>query len=300
MAEANTDAPVKKKKAKKIKKLEVMVAETIVETSDTTTLLLFSGNDDLEYKAGHFCTIDPHQFEAVARWGTYLEDQKGSKEKARAYSLASSPHEKYLAVTIKEERYISGVTKYPPLLSPLLVHRIPRGFRMEITGFTGPYYLPDDIEDKTDHLIHVCAGSGIVPNWSIIKYALATNMKLRHTLIYGNRTWNDVIYRHALEDLRAQYPDQLKLVHALSREENANSHGPHVHAGRVSEELLRKYIEDPASAHVFACGPALGKWDRVKAKETGVEPSPRFMETTVAALQEMGVPKKQLTTESYG
>jgi ferredoxin-NADP reductase len=293
------DAPAKKK-AKKIKKLEVIVAETIVETSDTTTLVLFSGNDNLEYKPGHFCTIDPHQFEAVARWGTYLEDQKRSKEKPRAYSLASSPHEKYLAVTIKEERYISGVTKYPPLLSPLLVRRILPGTRMEITGFTGPYYLPDDIEDKTDHLIHVCAGSGIVPNWSIIKYALAKNLKLRHTLIYGNRTWNDVIYRHALEDLRLQHPTQLKVVHALSREEGADAHGTHVHQGRVSEQLLRKYIEDPAAAHIFACGPALGKWDRIKTKETGIAASPRFMETTVAALQTMGVPKKQLTTESYG
>jgi ferredoxin-NADP reductase len=139
-----------------------------------------------------------------------------------------------------------------------------------------------------------------VPNWSIIKYALAKDLKLRHTLIYGNRTWADVIYRHALEDLRAQYPKQLKLVHALSREEGAEEHGANVHAGRVSEELLRKHIEDPASAHVFACGPALGKWDRLKAKETGIEPAPRFMETTVAALENMGVPKKQLTTESYG
>jgi ferredoxin-NADP reductase len=171
---------------------------------------------------------------------------------------------------------------------------------MEITGFTGPYVLPDDIEDKTDHLIHVCAGSGIVPNWSIIKYALATDMKLRHTLIYGNRTWDDVIYRHALDDLRDQYPDKLKLVHALSREEGAEHHGNHVYSGRVNEELLRKYIEDPASAYVYACGPALGKFDKLKAKETGVEPAPRFMETTVAALESMGIPKKQLTTESYG
>lgn len=299
MSEETTGA-TKKKNTKKIKKLEVMVAETIRETSDTTTLILFSGNDDLEYRPGHFCTIDPHQFEAVARWGTYLEDQKGHKEKPRAYSLASSPHEKYLAVTIKEERYVSGVTKYPPLLSPLLVRRTPPGSRMEITGFTGPYHLPDDIEDKTDHLFHVCAGSGIVPNWSIIKYALAKDMNLRHTLIYGNRTWDDVIYRHALEDLRAQYPKKLKLVHALSREEGAEGHGPNVHAARVGEELLRKYIEDPASAQIFACGPALGKWDKLKAKETGVEPSPRFMETVLAAFETMGVPKKQVTSESYG
>ena len=49
-----------------IKTLEVMVADAIVETPDTTTLVLFTGNDHLEYRAGHFLTIDPHQFERVA------------------------------------------------------------------------------------------------------------------------------------------------------------------------------------------------------------------------------------------
>ena len=58
---------------------------------------------------------------------SFLEDLKGKKEPPRAYSMASSPHEKYLAVTVKEERYVTGLTQYPPLLSPLLVKRIPRG-----------------------------------------------------------------------------------------------------------------------------------------------------------------------------
>jgi len=51
--------------ARRIKELEVMVADVIVEAPDTTTLVLFTGNDRLEYRAGHFLTIDPHQFEAL-------------------------------------------------------------------------------------------------------------------------------------------------------------------------------------------------------------------------------------------
>src|SRR4051812_31885131 len=109
---------------KRIRELEVMVAETIKETHDTTTLVLFTGNDHLEYLPGHFCTIDPHIFRALDRFTAFLEDQKGKKELPRAYSLTSAPHEKYLAITVKEERYVSGSTKYPPLLSPLLVHRL--------------------------------------------------------------------------------------------------------------------------------------------------------------------------------
>src|SRR3954466_9202954 len=130
---------------KRIKEMEVMVADVIVETPDTATLVLFTGNDRLDYKAGHFLTIDPHQFDGLERFIAFLEDLKGKREPPRAYSMASSPHEKYLAVTVKEERYASGVTRYPPLLSPLLVKRIPRGTRLVVTGFTGPYTLPEDI-----------------------------------------------------------------------------------------------------------------------------------------------------------
>ena len=50
---------------RRIKDLEVMIAEVVVETPDTVTLVLFTGNDRLDYKPGHFLTIDPHQFEAL-------------------------------------------------------------------------------------------------------------------------------------------------------------------------------------------------------------------------------------------
>ena len=186
---------------RRIKQMEVMVAEAISETPDTTTLVLFTGNDTLDYEPGHFLTIDPHTIPSLERFVAYLEDVKGKKEPPRAYSLASSPHERHLAVTVKEERYISGVTKYPPILSPLLVHRTLPGTRMVVTGFTGPYTLPPDIEQQTDHLLHVCAGSGFVPNWSIIKHALVTEMRLRHTVICCNKTWDDVIFRPQLQQL---------------------------------------------------------------------------------------------------
>src|SRR5205814_1707352 len=72
------------------------------------------GHDSLQYQAGRFLTVDPHQFESVERFIAFFEDVKGKKEPPRAYSRACAPHERYLAVTVKEERCVSGVTKYPP------------------------------------------------------------------------------------------------------------------------------------------------------------------------------------------
>jgi 3-ketosteroid 9alpha-monooxygenase subunit B len=283
----------------RIKELEVMVAEVIRETPDTATLVLFTGNDRLDYQPGHFLTIRPQQFPALDRFCKYFEDLKGRKEPARAYSLVSAPHERQLAVTVKEERYVSGLTKFPPLLSPLLVWRTQPGTRMSVTGFGGPYVPPPDIESRTDHVVHICAGSGSVPNVSILKHCLAQGMKIRHTMIYGNKTWEDVIFHRLLEELRQKYPDKLRVVHALSREPDLVP-AEDVRPGRVNEALIREFIPDPTAVEVFACGPGITKFDKMAAKEKGEEPQPRFLESVLDALENIGVPDERIHRESYG
>ena len=286
--------------ARRIKDLEVMVADVIVETPDTSTLVLFTGNDRLDYKAGHFLTIDPHQFEALDRFTSFLEHLKGKPEPPRAYSMCSAPHERYLAVTVKEERFVPHLTKYPPLLSPLLVKRTVRGMRLVVTGFTGPYTLPPDIAARTEHIVHVCAGSGSVPNLSILKFALANHPNLRHTFIYSNKTWEDVIFRETLAELAAQYPGRLEVVHTLTRETDETRFGPCVRKGRINEALLRELIPDPASCFVYLCGPGISKWDREAAREANTAPQPRFIEMALATLRQIGVPDARIKRESYG
>jgi ferredoxin-NADP reductase len=286
--------------SRRIKELEVMVADVIVEAPDTTTLVLFTGNDRLEYLAGHFLTIDPHQFESLERFTSFLEDLKGRREPPRAYSMSSAPHERYLAVTVKEERYVSGATRFPPLLSPLLVKRTVRGMRLVVTGFTGPYTLGPDISAQTDHIVHVCAGSGSVPNFSMLKFALAHHPKLRHTFVYSNKMWSDVIFRDQLARLAAQHPDRLTLLHTLTREEDASQLGPAVRTGRVDQALLREAIPDPTGCLVYVCGPGTSKWDLAAAKEAGTAAPPRFLEAVLGDLEALGVPATRIKREFYG
>ncbi len=284
---------------RRIKEMEVMVAESRVETPDTTTLVLFTGNDRLDYKPGHFLTIDPHQFEALDRFIAYFEDQKGKKEPPRAYSMSSSPHERHLAVTVKEERYVSGQTKYPPLLSPLLVKRTIRGMRLTITGFTGPYVLSDDVESRADHLVHVVAGSGAVPNFSILKWSLVHHTRLRHTFLCSNKTWEDVIFRDELAQLERTCPERLRVVHALTRDPlTPVSQG--VWKGRINAATLRALVPDPTACLVYACGPAVGPWEKAAAAARGEQPQPRFLEAALQALAEVGVPDANIKRESYG
>lgn len=283
---------------RRVREYEVEVVETRQETPDTTTLLLSAADEAFEYKAGHFCTIDPHQFRQLEHFTAYLEDQKGAREKPRAYSLASAPHEPYATITVKEERYASGETPYPPLLSPLLTYHLPAGSRLVISGFTGAYVLPDDVTDRTDHIVHVCAGSGIVPNLGLVKDSLHRDLPLRHTLLYSSKTRGDIIYYDEFERLHAEHPDKFDVIHCITREDPAGIRN--ARAGRISRELLEEIIPDPANVFAFTCGPGVSPHEKKAARARGEEPQPQFVEHMVALLQEVGLDRKQFKQESWG
>ena len=294
----STSAQTTRTPRRRVRELEVEVVQARRDTPDTTTLFMSAGDEPTEYEAGHFCTIDPHQFGELEHFTAYLEDQKGQREKPRAYSMASAPHEQHLAITIKEERYESGETPYPPLLSPLLTYYIQEGRRLVISGFTGAYTFPADVYERTDHIIHVCAGSGIVPNRSLIKESLHRGDPLRHTLLFSNKTRGDVIYFEEFEVLREQYPDRLDVIHCITREDPAGIRG--ARNGRISEELLREVAPDPSKVMAYSCGPGITPYERRAARAKGETPEPRFVENMVALLQEHGLDKKQIRQESWG
>lgn len=284
----------------KIKEMEVMVADVIQEAPDTATLILFTGNDKLNYEPGHFLTISPHQFPALERWVNYLEDLKGKKEPPRAYSLTSSPDEKYLAITVKEERYTTGVTPFPPLLSPILARRTTAGQKMIITGFTGPFTFNENVRRDSEHVLHICAGSGIVPTYSIIKYDLRYFSKHRHTLIYSNKNFEDIIFYSQLRKLEEEFQERFKVIHTLTRETGNSSNDGKVKKGRVSKELISDVAQDFSSTAVFVCGPDHTVHQRKIAKDKGEELKPSFMGSVLSYLEELGVPKNKIKRESYG
>ena len=282
-----------------IQEMEVIVSDVVRETEDSTTLFLFTGQESPEYQAGQFLTVDPHQFPALERWCSYLELLKGKKEPPRAYSMSSAPNEKYVSFTVKEDVYYPGETKYPPLLSPLLTFRTPVGTKMKIKGYTGSYIVDEAVQNGCDHILHLCAGSGIVPNYSIIKDELNNGSDKKHTLIFTNKTWNDIIFRDSLNELAADYPDKFKIIHTITREENSKLESRGVHFGRPDIDLIKSQIDDIDSTVAFVCGPAITGIEKKKAKEAGVEPTPRFVNTMLEYVEKIGIPSDRGKKESW-
>src|SRR5262249_53332853 len=115
-----------------------------------------------------------------------------------------------------------------------------------------------------------------------------------------NKRWQDVIYREQLAALRARHPDRLRVVHTLTRERRGRTVAAEIRGGRVDLTLLRELIPDPSACLVFACGPGISPWERARARAEGREPLPRFLESVLGCLRQLGVPDRQVRREAYG
>lgn len=277
---------------------DALVLESIVETRDTRTLVLDIGAP-AAYRAGQYVSIAPQQFPGLHSFCAYLEHVKGRVEAPRAYSMCSAPHEPHLAITIKEEVYGPGM-EYPPLLSGYLVHQVRAGDRMQTQGFAGAYVLPENIETRTAHILHLCAGSGSVPNLSMVKDSLRRHRRLRHTFVYSNKTWDDVIFRDELTRLRDEHPERLRVIHRLTRASGPLPQAQEVRAGRVEVELLGTLLAAEPDSLIYACGPAISVWERRACKAQGTTPTPRFLESMLSHLASLGVPRDRIKMEAFG
>lgn len=295
---ATTIAP--KKKGLRILKGEVV--KCIQETHDTWSLDISVGADNLDYIAGQFISIDPKQFPELERWARFMEKLKGKREPVRAYSLASAPHEPHLTITVKAETYWDGEDPYPPLISPLLGSDMLMGRSIEVKVYSGHYIMSEDIEAHTGQVLHMVAGSGVVPNWALLKDDLENNRfpKLKHTMINTNKTYDDIIYRDDLFAMAEKHKDRFELINLITREDDPSVHGANFFKGRPSTEFVSKYVDDAATVRVYACGAAITKYAKKKAKETGVPTKPRFMEGVASILGDLGVDKKRIKKEVYG
>lgn len=300
MTSTQADKPVEKPKPKPIQKITSTCVDVVRNTHDTVTLSFDTGVQP-DYQAGQFISIDPHQFPELSRQILWLEHLKGKREPFRAYSMASAPSERFVSITVKAEGFDPKHEKYPPLLSPFLSSEAMKGREVRFTGYTGPYTLAEDHDQDTDLVLHMVAGSGVVPNYALLKDELLHNKhpSVKHVMVYVNKTSADIIFQAELEQLAKDHSDRFQLLHLLTRE-SVEGKPSHFEAGRPTAERIKALVENPARTLVYACGAAITKWQRQEAKETGIEPTPRFMEGVESIVHALGIEKGRYFSEEYG
>lgn len=118
-------------------------------------------------------------------------------------------------------------------------------------------------------LLMFAGGSGITPVYSILR-SVMTAGRGHVRLIYANRDSDAIIFRDALAALAREHADRLEIIHWLD-----NVQG---HPGETQLTMLARGWE---RADCFVCGPG------------------PFMDTAVAALHGMGVPRARVHVERF-
>jgi ring-1,2-phenylacetyl-CoA epoxidase subunit PaaE len=209
------------------------IIQVVPETADTKTFVLEeSSGKTVAWQAGQFLTF------------MFTHD---THELRRSYSISTVPGiDKHIAITVK--RKVNGE------VSRHILNTWQPGTMISSLPPAGLFTISTDASLKR-HIYCIAAGSGIVPIFGLIKKILVHEPKSHITLLYQNSDERNIIYRQALLQLHAMYPQRLTRIDLLS---NPIDH--HVKPVRLNNWLLEYILandhQPQTSAPLFfTCGP---------------------------------------------
>jgi ferredoxin-NADP reductase len=186
----------------------------------------------------------------------------------RSYSIASSPEDGYVVLTV--ERAERGS------LSPHLVDKLQVGDEFELRGPLGESFVWDAPHDGP--LLLVGEGVGVVPLRAILRHRSAVHSTVPARLLYSATRLDEVIYRDEL--LRISAFDEIDVRITLTEEQPDRWHG---YAQSIDRALLDEAGWPPkAQPLVYVAGPT------------------DLVETAAKALLELGHARGRIRTEPFG
>lgn len=279
---------------KKLKLITSRVIDIISETSDTVTIQLKTNSKN--YRPGEFLTINPTQFNELASIAEYLKKFKKKQENNRAYSIGSVRFDKSILLTIKINDFCFIKNKYLPVLSPFLTCNFSKNRIIQYYGYGGTYVIEKKITEQIDGIFYITAGSGIIPNFSLITNCLNKKLIINfHILININKTQSDIIYQNRLTQMVKPHCKILKIIYFLTQEKRRNYFYGKPNFNFIYDILINK-IEYVA---IYACGPSNNKWTKLAAFQINAYLKNKFTETVIYFVKKFGLTKKQFKYESY-
>lgn len=215
---------VKLIKSVKLKSKLFKVTEIMRLNHDTWNLKLERDDKTFSYLPGQFAFLTLYR--------------KNEKPNEHPFTISSTYQDKeFITFTIKESGDFTNT-----------IGRTKAGDLARIEAPFGHFcylnFLP------FDRLIMIAGGVGITPILSCLRYMVKSNPDKPLTLIWANKTKDDIFLMNHLNELNAALPN-LTIHHVLSRQPDYN--GP---TGHLNKNILLKFIPNPTkNTHVMLCGP---------------------------------------------
>jgi ferredoxin-NADP reductase len=224
----------------------------LIETTVAATYALTPRVKQLLLRAdGHTFAHEPGQHVNVR-----YEQEQGTPV-YRPYSPVSGPGTDTLALAVK--RYDGGTCS-------VWLHERTVGDAVPLTPPSGALQLRDPDRD----VAFVATGTGLTPMLAMLGRFLREGTG-RATLLFGERTQADLMYRATLDRLAAEHP-AFAVRHVLSGEDWSGSTG-------YVQDHLAGTIDVLDRPHVYVCGvPQMVVDTQATLEEIGVSPDAVFSE----------------------
>jgi ferredoxin-NADP reductase len=228
-------------------KFETQIKEVIPRTYNVKSFR-FPKPATLSYKAGQFliATI-----------------KANGEELSKPFSISSSP---------TETEHIEFTKKLSESEFSTALKALKDGDWARIDAPYGSFTF----EGEHEKICLLGGGIGITPFRSICRYCTDKRIAAKITLLYGNRSENDIVFREEFEALEKQNPN-LKVVFTVN-EATSRWKGA---IGFINTELVKKEIPDYKENVFYTCGP------------------PAMVEAMEKLVEALGLPKKQLKREYF-
>jgi ferredoxin-NADP reductase len=223
------------------------VKEIIPRTYNVTSFR-FPRPAELDYKAGQFLFV------------TFKAD---GKELSKHFSFSSSPTEK---------TQIEFTKKLSDSDFSAVLRVLKKGDWARIDAPYGKFTF----EGEYKKIGLLGGGIGITPFMGICKYCTDMRLDTKVTLLYGNRTESDIVFKKELEALQEQNKN-LKVVFTLN-EADRRWKGA---TGFITADMIQKKIPDYKDTVFYTCGP------------------PAMVEVMEKLVEQLGLPKMQLKREYF-
>lgn len=165
------------------------------------------------------------------------------EEVRRAYSICSSPNSGEVKVAIKA---VENGT-----FSVYATEKLKVGDVLEVHEPEGKFVLEPQ---SGKNYIGFAAGSGITPVLSMIKTVLQDTSDATFTLIYGNKSEADTIFKNELASLQTEFSGRFNLHYVFSRQNVEGSL-----FGRIDEGFTNYFVKNTYKNLTFdsayLCGP---------------------------------------------
>jgi len=186
-----------------------------------------------------------NEFKFIAGQYITIKTVIAGKELRRAYSICSTPTSNELRVAVKA---VDNGT-----FSVFATTILKKGDVLEISKPEGKFVLETSVTNLNNYL-GIAAGSGITPIIAMIKATLTEEPNSTFSLVYGNKTKINTIFKSEIDYLKDKFQTQFNVQYVYSREQVKEALFGRVDKSNLNFVLKNKF-KNLTFDTAFLCGP---------------------------------------------